>query len=43
LGIFTYENKWTIRLPIRELDAILLLGQAVYNVHISEEAAGGVL
>jgi hypothetical protein len=43
LGIFTYENKWAIRLPVRELDAIFLLGQAVYNVHIPKEAAGGVL
>jgi hypothetical protein len=43
LGIFTYENKWGITLPIRELDSILLLWQAVYNVHIPKEAAGGVL
>jgi hypothetical protein len=43
LGIFTYENKRAITFPIWELDAILLLGLAVYNVHIPEEAAGGVL
>jgi hypothetical protein len=43
LGVFTYENKWAVALPIREADSVRLLGQAVNYVHAPQKAPGGVL